>query len=197
MHILNELLLPPWGKAGKGVPLIGGHCSSFIGSQKSLSKSATISFSIFIPSFSRSSRSDAAEIDFAGSGRKTKKLIAAEKISKTLGGNALFRRLDLTLSPGMRVGVVGPNGSGKSSLLRVLLGELEPDEGTVMRASDLRVVTFDQNRAALSRELSVKRVLAPEGDTVFFREQPIHVAGWAKRFLFRPEQLEMPVYALS
>ena len=79
-------------------------------------------------------RTATAKIDFTASDRKTKRLIEAEGIGKTLGGRRLFQNLNLTLSPGVRVGLVGANGSGKTTLLKVLEGELEPDEGTIRRA---------------------------------------------------------------
>jgi len=72
-----------------------------------------------------------AKIDFTESDRKTKRLIEAESIGKALGGRTLFRNLNLTLSPGIRVGLMGANGSGKTTLLKILAGELAPDEGIV------------------------------------------------------------------
>ena len=144
------------------------------------------------------SRTARAKIDFTASDRKTKRLIWAEGIGKTLGGRRLFRDLDLTLAPGVRIGLVGSNGSGKTTLLKILEGKLAPDEGTIRSADALRIVSFAQDRSAyLNLEASLRRTLAPEGDAVIFRGRPIHVAGWAKRFLFREEQLEMPVASLS
>src|SRR5579864_7279351 len=144
------------------------------------------------------SRTTTAQIDFTGSDRKTKRLIEAEGIGKTLGGRRLFQNLKLTLSPGVRIGLVGPNGSGKTTLLKILQGDTEPDEGTIRRADRLQIVSFAQDRGAhLDLETSLRRTLCPEGDSVIYRGRPIHVAGWAKRFLFRDEQLEMPVSRLS
>jgi len=97
----------------------------------------------------------------------------------------------------MRLGVVGPNGSGKTTLLRMIVGELPPDAGTIRPAESLRVVYFDQNRRTLDPDVSLKRALAPDGDTVVYRDAALHVASWAKRFLFRPEQLDTPVSRLS
>src|SRR6185503_14260433 len=71
------------------------------------------------------------------------------------------------------------------------------DAGTVERADGLRVVYFDQNRQQLDPRVTLRKALAPEGDSVIYRDQPIHVAGWAKRFLFNPEQLETSVGRLS
>jgi ATP-binding cassette subfamily F protein uup len=138
-----------------------------------------------------------AQIDFTASGRRTKALVEAEGIAKNLGGRALFRDLDLKLSPGMRVGLVGPNGSGKTTLLRIIAGELEPDAGAVRRADFLRVVYFDQQRARLDPDATLRKALAPEGDSVLYRGRSLHVNAWAKRFLFPPEHMEMPVGRLS
>ena len=109
----------------------------------------------------------------------------------------LFRNLDVLLTPGTRLGVLGPNGSGKTTLLRIIVGDLAPDAGTIEKADGLRVVYFEQNRESLDPNLTLKRALAPEGDSVLFAGRSIHVAGWAKRFLFRPEQLETAVSRLS
>ncbi len=143
-------------------------------------------------------RTATAAIDFTETDRKTKRLIEAEAIGKSLGGRRLFENLNLTLSPGVRIGLLGANGSGKTTLLRVLEGTLAPDEGSIRRADLLRVVSFAQDRGAhLDPEISLRRSLCPEGDSVIYRGRPIHVFGWAKRFLFRDEQMEMPVSRLS
>ena len=139
-----------------------------------------------------------AQIDFAASDRKTKRLIEAKNIGKTLGGRRLFQNLNLTLSPGVRIGLVGANGSGKTTLLKILQGEVEPGEGSIRRADRLQIVSFAQDRHAyLDPEVSLRRTLCPEGDSVIYRGRPIHVAGWAKRFLFLDEQLEMPMSRFS
>lgn len=142
-------------------------------------------------------RTATAKIDFTASGRQTKKLIEARGIEKSLGNRRLFSGLDLKLSPGVRLGLAGSNGSGKTTLLRILNGEIEPDAGTIERADNLQVVYFDQNREQLDATTTLRRALSPDSDSVIFRGRPMHVAGWAKRFLFRPEQLDMPVSRLS
>src|SRR5262249_59811950 len=109
----------------------------------------------------------------------------------------LFRELDLTITRGMRIGLVGPNGSGKTTLLDVLARNVAPDEGVVEWAEELRAVRFRQDRSGLDPDQSLRRALAPEGDTVVWQDRYVHVASWAKRFLFRGEQLEVPVGRLS
>ena len=142
-------------------------------------------------------RSSRASIDFDASGRRSKRLWIGRGLSKAFDGKSLVDGLDLLLTPGDRLGVLGSNGAGKTTLLRLIVGELEPDEGTVQRAPNLRTVYFEQNRAGLDPTSTLRRALAPTGDTVVFRDRPIHVAAWARRFLFRNDQLETPVEALS
>jgi len=142
-------------------------------------------------------RTATTRIDFTASGRKTRKLISAEAISKSLGGRLLFRDLSFSLAPGMRLGLAGPNGSGKTTLLRVLKGELPPDAGNIERADGLRIVYFDQGREQLDPAAPLRDGLGAHGDSVIYRDRSIHIAGWAKRFLFRPEQLDTPVGRFS
>jgi len=136
-------------------------------------------------------------IDFSATDRRSKRLLAAEKIAKQLGGRILFRDLTVTLGPGTRLGLAGLNGTGKTTLLRILNGELDPDEGTIERAAALRTVYFDQAREQLDPGQTLREALGAHGDTVIFRDRPIHVAGWAKRFLFDSGQLDRPVSSLS
>lgn len=136
-------------------------------------------------------------IDFAASGRKSKQLLVAEQVTKSFEGRPVVTNLDLLLSPGQRLGLLGPNGSGKTTLLRLLAGTLEPDAGTIMRADGLRIVSFEQHRESLDQAASLRRALAPTGDAVIYQGRSVHLASWAKRFLFRPEQLDLPVSRLS
>src|SRR2546427_4790793 len=96
----------------------------------------------------------------------------------------------------MRVGLVGPNASGKTTLLRLLLGELAPSGGEIRRADWLRIVYFDQTRQ-LDPSVTLRRALAPDGDSVVYQDRVIHVASWAAKFLFTGEQLNQPVERLS
>ena len=141
-------------------------------------------------------------ISFDGTGRKTKKLLTATGLAKGYGGAPLFADLDLTLGPGTRLGLLGRNGSGKSTLMRILAAagdpeECAPDRGTIELADKVRIVSFDQRREQLDTTVTLRRALAPEGDSVLYQGQSVHVVSWAKRFLFRPDQLETPVERLS
>lgn len=142
-------------------------------------------------------RQGIAEIDFTSSDRQSKKLLVARQLTKSFGQKLVLNGVDLTLTPGTRLGLIGPNGSGKTTLLRLLIGMIKPDGGEIERAEDLQIVYFDQSRETLDQSLSLKRALVPEGDTVIYRGRPIHVVSWAKRFLFRPDQLELPLHRLS
>lgn len=141
-------------------------------------------------------RSATAGIDFAATDRKTKRLIELEGVDYSIGDRTLIQNLDFVVSAGTRVGLVGPNGSGKTTLLRLLRGELQPDKGEIRRADALRIVYFDQTRK-LDPEVTLKRALAPDGDSVIYQDRVIHVAAWAARFLFPVEQLVQPVGRLS
>jgi len=141
-------------------------------------------------------RSGTALIDFSATDRKTKRLIELEDVSCEVGNRILFTGLNCVITAGIRVGLVGPNGSGKTSLLRLLRGESAPTSGNIRRADWLRIVHFDQSRE-LDPNVTLRRVLAPEGDSVVYQDRLIHVAAWAAKFLFAGEQLNQPVGRLS
>jgi ATP-binding cassette subfamily F protein uup len=140
---------------------------------------------------------EVTQIDFTATDRRTKRLVSAAAVSKELGGRTLFRDLSFTLTPGTRLGLLGLNGTGKTTLLRILAGELQPDAGQVEFAANLRVVYFDQAREHLDPTQTLRQGLGAHGDFVIFRDRPIHVAGWAKRFLFDSGQLDRPIASLS
>ena len=141
-------------------------------------------------------RSETVDIDFSASDRKTKRLIELEDVGYEIGGRTLFDKLKFVVTAGLRVGLVGPNGSGKTTLLRLLRGELAASSGEIRRADWLRIVYFDQGRE-LDTNVTLRRALAPEGDSVIYQDRQIHVASWAARFLFTGEQLNQPVERLS
>jgi len=142
------------------------------------------------------SRTADVNIDFVATGQKTKRLIHLEDVGFGFDGQPLFEHLDFTITAGMRVGLVGANGSGKTTLLQLLRGELAPLQGDIQRADGLRIVYFDQRRQ-INPDLTLRRALAPDSDSVIYRDRVIHVASWAARFLFTSDQLDQPVNKLS
>lgn len=142
-------------------------------------------------------QNNAPEMAFAATHRKTRRLLVARGLKKSFGERTLFQNLDLILTPKMRLGLLGLNGSGKTTLLRILSEELVPDEGTLRTAANLKVVRFDQERRGLPLESTVLKALAPDGDMVMFQGSQIHVRGWAKRFGFSEDFLNMKVGDLS
>ena len=142
------------------------------------------------------SRTATAGIDFSATDRQTKRLVELEGVSCKMGDQVLFDKLDFILTAGMRLGLVGPNGSGKTTFLRLFRGEQLPDAGDIRSAPTLRIVYFDQNRQ-LDNNLTLRRALAPDSDSVIYQDRVQHVASWAERFLFTSEQLNQPVERLS
>jgi ATP-binding cassette subfamily F protein uup len=142
------------------------------------------------------------QIDFEATGRKTKKLLEVQKISKSYGDRTLFSNLDIILSPGSRLGLLGRNGCGKSTLMKILAGATDgsgivPDSGVVKVADNIQIISFDQNRETIDPTLTLRRALAPDGDSIMYNGRSLHVVSWGKKFLFRPDQLETPVGQLS
>jgi len=149
-----------------------------------------------LASLNSRTRTATAQIDFSSTDRKTKRLIELQDVTCEIGDRTLFEGLNFLVSAGMRVGVVVPNGSGKTTLLRMLRGEVAPIRGEIRRADWLRIVYFDQTRQ-LDLTLTLRRALAPDGDSVVYQDRVIHVASWAAKFLFTGEQLDQPVERLS
>ncbi len=132
-------------------------------------------------------------------GATSGKLVAELKgVGKRFGERTLFRDLTTRVIRGDRLGIVGPNGAGKTTLVKTLLGELAPDEGTVRRGVNLEVVYMDQSREGLRSDMSLWDALTPGGgDSVLVRGRPMHVAAYAKEFLFQENQLRQPISTLS
>jgi ATP-binding cassette subfamily F protein uup len=141
-------------------------------------------------------RVELTDIDFSATERKTKRLVHLEGVSHGFGDSVLFDGTSFTITAGMRVGLVGANGSGKTTLLRLLKGEMPPMRGEIQKADNLRIVSFDQIRE-IDQNLTLRRALAPDSDSVIYRDRVIHVASWAAKFLFTSEQLNQPVRRLS
>lgn len=129
--------------------------------------------------------------------RSGQKVIRAKKIGMEYGGRWLFRGLDATLWRGDKIALLGPNGCGKTTLLRVLLGELAPSEGSVEHGTRLEVAYFDQLRDRLDGNTTVFDSVADGNESVTIDGKRVHVAGYLERFLFPAERLRCPVRVLS
>lgn len=142
------------------------------------------------------SREATAGISFDSTNRQTKRLIALDAVTVELGGREILRGISFGLNNGVKLGLVGPNGSGKTTLLRAMTGELQASAGTVWQATKLRIVYFSQMRE-IDVNLTLRRALAPDSDSVVYQDRVVHVAGYAARFLFTGEQLNQPLERLS
>ncbi len=137
------------------------------------------------------------EINFNSSFRKTKKLLTCINIGKSLNHKILFKNINLELLPGTRIGLMGENGSGKTTFMKILEGIILPDTGKIKKADNLKISVFDQTKSSLNPNMTLKEALSPEGDSVIYKDRSIHVVSWAKKFLFTPDQLSLPLKRLS
>ena len=129
-------------------------------------------------------------IGLESSGVSGKRVVEAKGLSKAFGDRTILKNFSTRILRGDRVAIVGPNGAGKTTMVKLLLGELEPDEGSVKLGTNLTVTYIDQARAALSPEMTLKDVLTPlGGDQVLVRGMAKHVNAYAKDFLFKESQL--------
>ena len=119
-------------------------------------------------------------------------------ISKTFGQRVIANNFTTRIVRGDRIAIVGPNGAGKTTLVKLLLGELTPDEGTVKLGTNLEIVYLDQARDDLKSDVTLWDALTPNGgDSILVRGRSVHVAAYARDFLFRDGQLRQPVSTLS
>ena len=131
-------------------------------------------------------------------GEKSGKLVAELKnVSKSFGEKTVIRNLNFTLMRGDRLGLIGPNGEGKSTLIKVLLGELQPDEGSVRLGTNLHIAYFDQLRAQLDLKKTVADTIAPGSEWVEIGGVKKHIKSYLNDFLFSPQRADSPVEALS
>jgi ABC transport system ATP-binding/permease protein len=130
-------------------------------------------------------------------GEKSGKLVfEAKGVDFSYGATAVIRNLTTTIERGDRIGIIGPNGVGKSTLIKLLLGELEPQRGTLRRGVKLQVAYFDQQRDQLDPDKMLMESVV-EGQSVTINGRTRHVAGYLRDFLFPPERLRSPVRTLS
>src|SRR6056297_1760902 len=134
-----------------------------------------------------------------------RKVIEANEISKAYDDKLILRPFSLRIMRGERVAFVGPNGVGKTTLLKMLMGEVPPDSGTVSHGTNLVPAVFDQARARLDPEMTLWDSLtgdadmhvSGQADQVLVRGQPRHIVGYLKDFLFEERRARAPVKSLS
>jgi len=147
----------------------------------------------------RSERQPAQVTMAAQTGQASGKLVLeAKNLSKAFDGRLIVADLTLRIQRGDRLAIVGANGTGKTTLVNLLTGALEADDGTLKFGANLELVTLEQSRSSLHPDSTLKEVLTEgRGDTVVLNGKARHVAAYMKDFLFKPEQAGTPVRRLS
>ncbi|MGB1222483.1 MAG: ATP-binding cassette domain-containing protein, partial [Alcanivoracaceae bacterium] len=145
----------------------------------------------------RRQRMGTAKLDMQEATRSGKLVIKAEHIDYTVEGKALVKDFSITVMRGDRIGIIGPNGCGKSTLIRLLLGKLAPDAGSVALGTNLEVAYFDQLRDALDESRTVMENVVEGSDFITRNGQSVHVMSYLQDFLFEPARARQPVSALS
>lgn len=137
-------------------------------------------------------------ISLGGGEKSGVRVIEAKDLSKTYEGHELFSGFSTRIARGDRIGILGPNGAGKSTLLKILLGELEPDSGSIKLGTNLQTIMIDQKRAALKDDMTVMDVLTGgRGEWIHIGDETRHVMTYLKEFLFDASQARTPVSSLS
>jgi ABC transport system ATP-binding/permease protein len=127
-----------------------------------------------------------------------KLVFEAQHVTQSFGGAPLIRDFSTRILRKDRIGIIGPNGCGKTTLIKLLVGEIEPTAGTIRRGTNLLPAYFDQQREQLNPAASIAdNVTSGSGDTVIIDGKPRHVSGYLRDFLFPPERLNAPVSMLS
>ncbi|MFT2112298.1 ATP-binding cassette domain-containing protein [Marinomonas sp. 2405UD68-3] len=129
---------------------------------------------------------------------KSGKLVAEfTQVAHHFEDNVILQPMDLVVSRGDRIGLVGPNGCGKSTFLKILLGQLQPDSGSVRQGTKLNIAYFDQLREQLDPEQTVAENVGEGKDVIEINGQNKHIIGYLGEFLFPPERARTPIKALS
>ncbi|HEY9100700.1 ATP-binding cassette domain-containing protein [Chitinimonas sp.] len=131
-------------------------------------------------------------------GERSGKLIAElEHVSKAYDGRVLIRDFSTRILRGDKIGLIGPNGAGKTTLLKLILGELQPDSGTVQQGTKQEIAYFDQFRSVLPEDVAICDVISPGSDYVVIGNEKKHVISYLEDFLFAPQRARSPVKSLS
>lgn len=128
---------------------------------------------------------------------RSRLVIEAKHIYKSYSSRELVKDFSIRILKGNRIGIVGPNGAGKTTLIKLLTKKLEPDSGFVRMGKNLEEAYFDQNRMTLDPKKTLWKTLCNEGDHIWVRGHWRHVVAYLKDFLFKPDQAQCPVSALS
>ncbi|HEV7414770.1 MAG TPA: ABC-F family ATP-binding cassette domain-containing protein [Tianweitania sediminis] len=127
-----------------------------------------------------------------------KLVLEAKNIAKSYDGRPVVSGFSTRIQRGDRIGLVGPNGAGKTTLLRMLIGDLQPDSGSVRLGTNLEIATLDQRRASLDLNDTLAQYLTSgRGDSLTVNGEEKHVVSYMKDFLFKPEQARTPIKELS
>ncbi|WP_151636631.1 ATP-binding cassette domain-containing protein [Noviherbaspirillum aerium] len=137
------------------------------------------------------------KLDVSAGERSGKIVAELVDISKRYGDKSIVQDFNAIIMRGDKVGLIGPNGAGKTTMLKLILGEEQPDSGTVKQGARLQVAYFDQMRAQLNEEASLAETIAPGSDWVEINGQRKHVMTYLGDFLFAPERARSPVKSLS
>ena len=125
------------------------------------------------------------------------KVIKVVNVHYAWDDEPIVKALETTIVRGDKIGIIGPNGCGKTTLLNLLLGQLQPNSGTVDRGTQLEVAYFDQHRAQLDGEKTVAQNVAGEEEFVMFNGKRRHIFAYLEDFLFEPTRSRTPVKVLS
>jgi ATP-binding cassette subfamily F protein uup len=139
----------------------------------------------------------AAKLEVVANDSKTKSVIVADKVTKAFGDRTVIKDFSLRIQRGDRIGIVGANGSGKTTLLKLLMGEMQPDSGTITQAASMEPTVIDQQRSRMNPEMRIRDVLAEGSDWIDVRGVRKHIQGYLKDFLFDPGLVEAKVGSLS
>jgi ATP-binding cassette subfamily F protein uup len=129
---------------------------------------------------------------------KTGKLVVeVSGISYSYHGNLCIKDFSTVIARGDKIGIMGPNGAGKTTLLKLLLKEIQPDTGYVRHGANLQIAYFDQLRAALDEQKTVRENIGEGNDYLEINDKKRHVIGYLQDFLFSPDRCHTPVHILS
>jgi ATP-binding cassette subfamily F protein uup len=145
----------------------------------------------------RRERTGNAQIAIMEASRSGRLVAEAEKISFAFEDKKILESFSTAIIRGDRVGILGPNGSGKTTLLKILLGELKPQKGRVRLGAGLKIAYFDQLRAQLDDDRTLRDSIADGGDTVVVGGASRHIVGYLQDWLFSSDQIQAPVRLLS